>query len=115
MSPYQDHEEDFTLNRKKRDILVSKIGQISEQSLVTEPSNDGPSKLSGYPLFFESAALEFPLKNKKALERVENSESCIEIARKRFEDELKLASAQKDRDLKDHEKRIESDKKEKRQ
>ena len=25
-SPYLDHEEDFTINRKKRDILVSKIG-----------------------------------------------------------------------------------------
>ena len=30
VSPYLDHEEDFTINRKKRDILVSKIGQISE-------------------------------------------------------------------------------------
>ena len=66
---------------------------------MTEPSNEVPSKLSGYPLFFESSVHEFPLKNKKALERVENSESCIEIARKRFEDELKLASTQKERDL----------------
>ena len=26
VSPYHDHEEDFMLPRKKRDILVSKIG-----------------------------------------------------------------------------------------
>lgn len=41
------------------------------------------------------------------MERAENTETCIEIARLRFEDELKLASAQRDRDLKDHHEKIE--------
>ena len=71
--------------------------------------------MSGYPLFFESSPPEFPLKNKRAKERAENTETCIEIARKRFENELKLASAQKERDLHDHQIKIETENREKRQ
>ena len=49
--------------------------------------------MSGYPLFFESSEPVFPNKNRRAVERAENAETCIDIARKRFENELKLASA----------------------
>ena len=64
--------------------------EVSENNQTkTVFSREAPSKLNGYPLFFDSSTSAFPKKTERSKERAENAETCIEIARKRFEDELK--------------------------
>ena len=69
--------------------------------------------MSGYPLFFDSSPSNWPKSNEKSIKLAENAETCAEIARKRFEDELRMVSAQRDRDLKDHYDKIERNQREK--